>query len=97
MSDELGDRIANRLGEIFLEAGRQMKRQDHTRWNLDEVNDDESVICYFFDRNYSGGASITLDHDGSLVFEGYNHTVVIKNIGCRKEQVVIKNAADLVV
>ena len=96
MSDELDDRIANRLGGIFMEAIKQMKKQ-HTRWNTDEGNDDESVIGYFFDRNYSGAASVTLDHSGSLVFEGYNHTVVIKNIGCRKEKVVIKNAADLVV
>lgn len=79
-----------------MEAIKQMKTQ-HTHWNADEGNDDDSVIRYFFDRNYSGGASVTLDHSGSLVFEGYNHSVVIENIGTKNERVIIKNAADLVV
>lgn len=74
-----------------------MSKKSHTQWHIDEVNDGELEIAYFFDRDYSGGASVTLDHEGSLVFEGYNHSVVIENIGTKDERVIIKNAADLVV
>ena len=73
-----------------------MSKKDHTAWTKDDFSD-ESEIGYFFDRNYSGGASVTLDHSGSIVFEGYKHSVVIENIGTKDERVVIKNAADLVV
>lgn len=67
----------------------------HTAWVKDEFCDSEE-IAYFFDRDYCGGASVTMS-GGTLVFEGANHTVVIKNIGKKKEKVIIKNAADVVI
>lgn len=73
-----------------------MAKKVHQEWIKDEFSD-EGEVGYFFDRNYSGGASVTLDNDGTLVFSGYNREVVIKNIGTKNEQVVVKNAADLVV
>ena len=73
-----------------------MSKKNHTEW-MKEDGFSEDDIGYFFHRNYSGAANVTLDHEGSLVFEGYNHSVVIENIGTKDERVIIKNAADLVV
>lgn len=73
-----------------------MRKKEHKEWMLCEFSD-EGQIGYFFHRNYSSAASVTLHEDGSLVFEGYNHSVVIENVGKKNERVVIKNAADLVV
>ena len=90
MSDELHDRIATRLGHTFMEAAKAMREEQvHKVWMKDDFSE-QGDIGYFFHRNYSGAASITLSDDGSLVFEGHNHKVVIKNIGSRDEKVSVK-------
>lgn len=97
MSDEMQDRIATKLGNTFMEAAKAMREEQvHKQWISDDFND-EGDVGYFFHRNYSGAAHVTLSNDGSLVFEGYNRKVVIKNIGSRDEKVIIENAADLVI
>ncbi|NCW09666.1 MAG: hypothetical protein EBW40_07955 [Gammaproteobacteria bacterium] len=69
----------------------------HQEWMIDDsTSDDDIGIGYFFSRNYGSAASVTLYHDGTLVFDGYHRKMVIKNIGTEREQVVIENAADLV-
>lgn len=67
------------------------------QWIESDFNE-PGETTYFFHRNYGGGvAHVTLDCDGSIVFEGYQRKVTIRNIGTSKEQVVIEKAADLVV
>ena len=66
------------------------------QWMIDESCDNDD-IGYFFSRNYGSCASVSLLRDGTLVFDGYCRKVVIKNIGTEREQVVIENAADLVI
>jgi hypothetical protein len=66
------------------------------QWIVSDYNE-PGETTYFFHRNYSGVAHVTLDTDGSIVFEGYQRKVIIRNIGTLKEQVVIEKAADLVV
>lgn len=73
-----------------------MSKKIHQEWMIDE-SCDESEIGYFFSRNYGSCANVTLLHDGTLVFDGFQRKIVIKNIGTEREQVVIENAADLVV
>lgn len=68
----------------------------NNQWLISDFNE-PGETTYFFHRNYSGAACLTMDVDGSIVFEGYQRKVIIRNIGTDKEEVVIENAADLVV
>jgi hypothetical protein len=66
------------------------------QWIKSDFNE-PGETTYFFHRGCGGVAHVTLDTDGSIVFEGYQRRVIIRNIGTLKEQVVIGQAVDMVV
>lgn len=60
--------------------------------------DEDDEVSYFFHRPVGGGAVACVSLEGDkIVFNGYNHQIVIENIGTSRERLVVKNAADLVV
>jgi hypothetical protein len=53
-----------------------------------DFNTEEDTTYTWF-INYNPKAVITMTSDGSLVFTGEKHTVIIKNIGSNNETVII--------
>lgn len=45
---------------------------------------------FFWNIDHVGRGEVTLNRDGSLVFVGKNHELIISNIGTDSEQIVIK-------
>lgn len=70
-----------------------MSKKVHQEWVVDESSEPND-IGYWFSRNYGSCAGVTLHADGSLVFDGLCHKVIIRNIGTENEQVVIENTTD---
>lgn len=70
------------------------KKNVHQEWVVDE-SCDQNDIGYWFSRNYGSCAGVTLQADGSLVFDGLRHKVIIRNIGTENEQVMTENVLDL--
>lgn len=85
------DQIATNLGKVFMMAA---EASVHKEWSKSH-HDYQGEFTYFFQRNYSGCATVVLSDDGTIVFEGRNHSITIKNIGTSREKIVLKNAADI--
>lgn len=71
-----------------------MKKGDWVRSDI-EVNEGETL--YFFHPADGGCQSwVALREDGTVEFRG-NREITIRNVGANNEDVIVKNAADLVI
>ena len=66
-------------------------------WVRSDIEVNEGETLYFFHPADGGCQSwVALSEDGTVGFKG-NHEIAIRNVGTDDEDVVVKNAADLVI
>jgi hypothetical protein len=64
------------------------------KWIRSDFEDKGEIVYFFHGKNSSEG-HIVLHDDGTVEFSG-TKSIEIRNVGSCKEEIVVKNAADLV-